>query len=185
MKCATELTERLHKGDREALFSLMSIYYNDLFRYGIRFTSDKDLTKDIIGQFFLHIWDHRDQFSKAENIQAYILVSFKRFLIHYLRKISQQLNFTEEQTSCVEHSYEEYIIAWQDNEMVRDSLSRAIQSLPQRQKELVQLRFYDQLSYKEIAERTSLAPRTIYNKLHEALKKLKVHSLVEQLRRRG
>jgi len=63
---AAKLTDRLKHGDREALFSMMTCYYNDLFRYGIRFTSDKDLTKDIIGQFFLHIWDNRKRFAAAE-----------------------------------------------------------------------------------------------------------------------
>src|SRR5215217_7153221 len=108
MKSAAELTERLHNGDTEALFSLMSLYYNDLFRYGIRYTADKDLTKDIIGQFFLHVWDHRNQFVKAGNMQAYMLISYRHFLINYLKKISRELTFTDEQTPCVEYSYEDY-----------------------------------------------------------------------------
>jgi RNA polymerase sigma-70 factor (ECF subfamily) len=182
MKTATELAKRLQQGNPEALFSLVSTFYNQLFRYGIRFTADKDLTKDLISQFFLHVWDHREQLAKAEHVEAYLMVSFRNFLLNYHRKISRQLDLSE--SELVEYSYEDYIIAWQDKEAVRGMLLQAMQSLSTRQRELIQLRYYEQLSCEEIAGRTGLSLRTIYNKLHQALKKLRTHSLVESLRKR-
>jgi RNA polymerase sigma factor (sigma-70 family) len=183
MLTAAELNNRLRNGNKEALFSMMSFYYNDLFRYGIKFTADKDLTKDIIGQFFLHIWDHRDKFSAADNVKCYLIVSYKRFLIDYLKKISRQLNLPDNETSSVEYSYEEYIIASQEKEYTRILLTKIIESLPPREKQLVQLRYYDQLSYKEISDKTSLSMRTVYNKLHEAIKRIRGHALSENIRR--
>lgn len=183
MLTAAELNYRLRHGDKEALFSMMLFYYNDLFRYGIKFTADKDLTKDIIGQFFLHIWDHRDKFSAADNIKSYLIVSYKRFLVDYLKKISRQLNLPGSENSSVEYSYEEYIIACQDKENTKVLLTKIIQSLPAREKQLVQLRYYDHLSYKEISDKTSLSIRTVYNKLHEAIKRIRGHALSENIRR--
>lgn len=177
----TKLTNRLKQGDREALFAMMSLYYNDLFRYGIRFTSDKDLTKDIIGQFFLHIWDHRKQFSTAENIKGYLVVSFKHFLVQYLQKISQQLNIAHNDGELYEYPYEDYIIACQNEEEVKKLLKTAVESLPPRQRELVQLRFYERLTHEEIAAKTSLAIRSVYNHLHEAIKKLRSPLLKESI----
>ena len=181
MEDTTKLTELLRNGDKEALFSMMSFYYNDLFRYGIKFTADKDITKDIIGQFFIHVWDHRRQFCAAENFKCYLVVSFKRFVIDYLRKISRQLNLADYEVQGYEFSYEDYIIAWQSEESVKALLYKAIQELPERQRELIQLRFYEQLSYEEIAIRTSLSIRTVYNKLYEAIKKLRCPVLKESI----
>lgn len=178
-----KLTERLRSGDKEALFSMMHFYYNDLFRYGIKFTADKDLTKDIIGQFFLHIWDHRQNFTSAENIKGYLIVSFKRFVIGYLTKISRQLDIEELQPDTYEYPYEDYIIAWQSEETLKTILRDAIEQLPERQRELVRLRFYEQLSYEEIAQKTSLSIRTVYNKLHEAIKKLRSPVLKDNISR--
>jgi RNA polymerase sigma factor (sigma-70 family) len=110
------------------------------------------------------------------------MVSFRNFLLNYHRKISRQLELSD--SELVEYSYEDYIIAWQDKEAVRRMLLQAMQSLSMRQRELVQLRYYEQLSCEEIAGRTGLSLRTIYNKLHEALKKLRTHSLVESIRKR-
>ncbi len=182
METSQQLTQQIKQGNHEALFSLMSLHYNELFRYGIRFTADKDLTKDLIGQFFLHVWDHRHQFARVKNVEAYLLVSFRHFLLNYHRKISRQLELPD--SGLIEFSYEEYLIAWQEKEMVRNTLSEALQSLPERQRQLVQLRFYEQLSNDEIARRTGLSLRTVYNKLHEALKKLRSHSLLECIRKK-
>jgi RNA polymerase sigma-70 factor (ECF subfamily) len=181
MQLTTKLTERLRNGDKEALFSMMAFYYNDLFRYGIKFTADKDITKDIIGQFFIHVWDHRQQFCAAENFKCYLIVAFKRFVIDYLRKISRQLNLSDYEAQVYEYSYEDYIVAWQSEESVKALLHKAIQELPERQRELIQLRFYEQLSHEEIAIRTSLSIRTVYNKLHEAIKKLRSPLLKESI----
>jgi RNA polymerase sigma factor (sigma-70 family) len=48
-----------------------------------------------------------------------------------------------------------------------------INDLPNRQKELIALRFYEGLNYEEIVQRTGLSHRTVYNKIHEGIKKLK------------
>jgi len=53
-------------------------------------------------------------------------------------------------------------------------LMNHINDLPNRQKELIVLRFYEGLSYEEIVYKTGLSHRTVYNKIHEALKKLKL-----------
>jgi RNA polymerase sigma factor (sigma-70 family) len=184
MVTATELTARFRSGNKDALFSMMSLYYNDLFRYGLKFTADKDLTKDIIGQFFLHIWDHRENFFAAENLAGYVMVSYKHFLTNYLHRISRQLNIPNYETDLVEYSYEEYIIACQDEENRRKILFAIIQTLPERQKQLVQFRYYEQLSIEEIARRTSLSVRTVYNKLHEAIKKIRAALATEEIRKR-
>jgi len=49
-----------------------------------------------------------------------------------------------------------------------------INELPNRQRELIVLKFYEGLTYEEIVQKTGLSHRTVYNKIHEALKKLKM-----------
>ena len=81
-----------------------------------------------------------------------------------------------------EQSYEDYLVGQVCNEELAHVLKIAIAALPVRQRKLLQLRFYEQLGFEEIAERTSLSVRTIYNKLHEAIKKLRSNSSIQKLR---
>lgn len=185
MSSAAELTSRLRKGEQEALFALMTLYYNDLYRYSLRFTADQDLAKDIISQFFLHIWNHHQRAGEADNIKAYLVVSFRRFAVAYLKKMTRELNIESSGNEGYEYSYEDCLIASQQDEHTKSVLTEALRSLPARQLQLVQLRFYDQLTIEEIAARTSLTVRTIYNKLHEAIKKLRSHACLEKAHREG
>lgn len=180
-----KLHSQLQSGNEEAIFSLMAMYYNDLFRYGIRFTADAENTKDIVNQFFLHLWDYRDKFAAADNIKAYLIVSFKRFLINELRKSFPFTSIADYPEELMEHSYEDYIIHFQEDESLRAAMHHSIQALPARQKELLVLRFYDNLSYEEIASKSSLSVRTVYNKIHLALKKLRSLELLQQIRKNG
>ena len=167
----------------DALFSIMTLYYKDLFRYGIRLTADVENTKDIVNQFFLHAWEQREKFVAAENIKAYLLVSFKRFLINHLRKSFPFKNIADYPEEPMEHSYEDYIICFEENEALKKALYESLQLLPGRQKELLVLRFYDNMSYEEIAEKNSLSIRTVYNKIHLALKRLRSFELLQQIRK--
>jgi RNA polymerase sigma-70 factor (ECF subfamily) len=176
------LSKQLQKGDQDALFSIMLLYYNDLFRYALKFTADPQLTKELVNQFFIHIWDNKEKFFAAETIKPYIIVSFKRFLFaHYKKnKVNKIPGYGENE--LIELPYEAYIISLERQDNVRNALSQALNKLPKRQKQLVQLRFYEQLTYEEIAKKTSLTIRTIYNKLHEALKRLRSNELFEKTR---
>lgn len=167
--------------NEEAFFRIMNQYYDDLFRYGIKFTSNADSTKDCLNQFFIHFWESREKLEKADNLKAYLFVSYKRWLVNYLRQQQKDrlLHLSENlQNNLYEKSYEDYLIATIKEGELAQVLRNAIEGLPPRQKQLLQLRFYEHLSYEEISRKTLLSTRTVYNKLHEAIKKLRSGKLL-------
>lgn len=180
-----EENKRILSNERsnEIYFQLVKEYYNDLFKYGMRFTADIDNTKDILNQFFLDIWTQRDKIVGAHNRKAYLMVSFKRYIINYLKRTFPFKSVADFPEEPMEHSYEDYIIRFQENEELKTALHDSIQELPVRQKELLLQRFYEDLSYEEMALKNSLSIRTIYNKIHLALKKLRTKQLLHQVRK--
>ena len=52
-------------------------------------------------------------------------------------------------------------------------MAAAINKLPARLRQLLLMKYYENLSYEEIADRTGLSLRTIYNKNHEAITRLR------------
>ena len=177
------LQEQLHAGDEQALFSLVLLYYNDLFRYALKFTAEPELTKELVNQFFIHAWENRSSFSGAKKLQPYLMVSFKRFLIAWHRTSQKNAFSTLEDIDLSAQPYEEYIISLQRDTHLKEALHEAIQSLSRRQKQLVHMRFYEQLTYEQISATTSLSIRTIYNKINIALKKLRSNKLLQRLDR--
>ena len=71
-------------------------------------------------------------------------------------------------------SYEEILILQEENDQRQQELQRALDTLTPRQKEIIVLKYFEELSYCETAERTGLEVNTLYKILHEGLKNLKV-----------
>ena len=59
-----------------------------------------------------------------------------------------------------------------DEEMKR-KLYRAIQQLTPRQKELIDLMFFEGYSYRQIAEHTAQSVKTVYNTMYNAIRLLR------------
>ena len=174
-----------HLPGEEALFSLMGLYYDELFRYGVKFTADVEETKDALNQFFIHFWDNRDKLEKVENLKGYLFVSYKRWLIVHLQKLQKlrPLYLSENLANELsEQSYEDFLVKQIRDEELSLVLKDAIKALPPRQRQLLQMRFYEHMGFEEIGQRTSLTVRTVYNKLHEAIKKLRSNKRIDKFR---
>lgn len=169
--------ERLLKGDKEALYELYTKYYHTLLFIGLKNIHDSDLVKDVIQQQFLYLWEKRNTLMEAKNVRSYIIISFLRRLtsdwVKARKTVNLEVAYSKKEEEGFETSYEETLIIKDDHEAVSKNLMAVINELPARQRELIMLKFYEGLSYNAITQRTGLTHRTVYNKIHEALYKIK------------
>lgn len=177
MKSDETLWEGLRNGDQDMFLSLYNRYYHCLLFTGLKEIRDAQLVKDTIQQLFLYLWEKRETINMARNVKSYLITSFLRKLTADWKK--------SDNTSClqiVHRNYdtdipanpEEYLIRKDEQHYLFKLLAGYVNELPARQKELIRLKFYEGLSYEEIVKQTSLSHRTVYNKIHEALKKLRL-----------
>jgi len=167
----------LQKGDKEMLLALYKKYYHSLLFIGLKEIKDAQVVKDTIQQLFLNLWEKRTSIEEARNIRTYIITSFLRKLNYDWKRSgktgSLQViwnNFSKDP----QPNPEEGLIRKDEQYHSFKLLMQHINELPNRQRELIVLKFYEGLSYDEIVQRTGLSHRTVYNKIHEGLKKLKL-----------
>ena len=168
--------EKMRLGDKQALFELYNSMYFHLIRFGLKIKADDELVKDCVNQVFLNLWDKRSRLTPVDNVKAYLMTSLKRCMLDqlsYLDKMSVAVSRMGVEEDQSELSYEEIIIRLQDNDELRDKLRLAIGKLTPRQMELIQLRFFEGLSYEEIADKTSQTVKTAYNTIYDAIKMLR------------
>lgn len=72
-----------------------------------------------------------------------------------------------------EISYEDYITKIQTDSVIKAKLQRSVKKLTERQRELLQYRFFDSMDYDEIAAKCGISKKTAYNIIYDALSKLK------------
>ncbi len=171
-----EIWARLRAGDRDALLNLYNYHYVGLINYGLKLTGDRELTNDCITQILLRLWDKRQQLPVVENPRSYLLTCLRHELFAERkaeRKRAAGGRSFQRDGAGSEPSYEEYIIQLQTNKALAEKLTRALNRLSTREKELLRLKFFEDLDYDEIASRCGITKRTAYNTIHSALKILK------------
>lgn len=169
------LWTRFLKGDNQVLSLIYLQYSNALFDYGCRFTVDKDLVKDCIQEVFCTLIRTRKNLSETDNIRLYLLKSLKRRIIRDLKSASGKPQLFNDQ----DYSFD---LLWSDSlddqlneldEEKRQLLSSAMQSLTDRQKEAIYLRFNRGLEYEEISFLLSLNYQSSRALIHRAIEKLR------------
>jgi RNA polymerase sigma-70 factor (ECF subfamily) len=166
---------QLRSGDQQSLLRLYKEYYVGLINFGVKMTDNVELTNDCISQMMLKLWDKRNTLSEVKNVRSYLITCLKNELLIELRKQNKirsgDINF--DYVNQHELSYEEHLIQLQASLDVKNSLSRAFSRLTKREKQLLELKFFEDLSYDEIAVKCDITKRTAYNIIHEALRTLK------------
>ncbi|MBS1749498.1 MAG: sigma-70 family RNA polymerase sigma factor [Bacteroidetes bacterium] len=180
------LWEGFLKGDKDLFLALYNKYYHTLFFIGLREIKDAQLVKDTIHQLFLYLWDKRGNIQRANNVKSYLITSFLRKLSDDWRKAGRITNLqvvSNDYSSDTQLTPEESLIQKEEQHYLFKTLTNFINELPARQRDLIFMKFYEGLSYNEIVEQTGLSHRTVYNKIHEALKKIKLE--ISQSRKAG
>ena len=166
--------QALKNGDAQALSGLVRKYYRDLHDYGWRMSRDRAVAEDCIQDLFAELWSRREKLGDVRFVKSYLIKSLRRRLI----KASPSVRFVDidgvrEPTIGIIFSHEEFLIREQDVSDREARLARALNALAPRQREIIYLRFYENLTYEEISEAMSLGIPTLYDLLSKAIKKLR------------
>lgn len=172
------LWDRFRAGQLPAFTELYNTYVQTLYNYGKRFTADSDLIEDCIQDLFVELWHKKETLGDTDSPKHYLLKSLRNRLF---RRFSQYQKFTsdglEEYDFEVELSYELSLIDEQAAVQQRDQLQQALRQLTKRQREIIFLKFYENLSYEEIATVMSLEVKSAYNLVSKAVEAIKRYLL--------
>ena len=170
------LWERFCKGDRDALGTIYRGNVDDLFHYGMHFCRDSEIVKDCLQDLFQCLWLEREHVSSdVQNIRYYLLSSLRRRLLRSL--IKYRKSNTESSSASFDFELippqEEIIIQNETYHQQVTQLREGIATLSRRQREAIYLRFYQNLSYADIAHLMSMKVDSVYNLISKAIGLLK------------
>jgi len=168
--------DRMKSGDEKALAEIFTFFYSDLYRYGIKMFDLPDLIKDSIQDVFMRIWEKRDTIGDVQNPKAYLISSVRRKLFENKGPRSSEISdelLNNEGKQNFSFSAMEFMEMAEISLQIRNSLTQAINNLPERQRELVFLRFYYNLKYLEIAKIMEVNEQTVRNMMQRALSNLR------------
>ncbi|MEQ8469644.1 MAG: sigma-70 family RNA polymerase sigma factor [Marinoscillum sp.] len=162
---------RLLKKEKAALAYFFRKYYSLLFNYGLKICRDERLVEDTIQDVFVKIWNTRN-LPEVTNPKSYVLIIFKNALLDKLKEAKKlgSGTFTFDHDT---ESIQEKIIEDESMRAVRTQIDIGLDLLPARQREILYLRFYNDLDYQEIADVLGINYQSVRNSIHESMKKLR------------
>ncbi|WP_207423321.1 RNA polymerase sigma factor [Desertivirga brevis] len=164
-------------GNQQAFLELYRQHYLGLINYGMKFTHDRELANEYIIKVLAQLWEMRAQLPEVSSPRSYLLTCLRRELLHHfkaedLRKVKEGMAAGSETDQL---TYNDYFERIQENSVLRDSLFKIMEKLTERQKELLTMKFFRDMSYDEIAKELGISKRTAYNIINEAIKTLRSH----------
>lgn len=159
------------------------INFDDLFRYNYRplclyalhYLQDVDLSEDIVQESYAALWEKLQEGEHILNRKSYLYMMVRNRCLDHLRKKGIPTESLK--------PYDTYGIIDDDDAQERSQteakLWTAIDSLPEKCREVFIMSKRDGLKYEEIAEELGLSVNTVRNQISKALKVLKegVHKL--------
>ncbi|MEX2564991.1 MAG: sigma-70 family RNA polymerase sigma factor [Cyclobacteriaceae bacterium] len=173
-----QLWIEFRQGNEDSFAQIYNKYILSMYNYGERITSDKELIEDSIHDVFVELWKQRSSIGQAFSIKHYLFKALKRKIVYNLtrerRIVTNKLKRGEHDFEIV-LSPEFHLITNEASEQQKESLQKAINFLSKRQKEAITLKFYDNLSFKEVADLLSISVKSTYTLIYRAIDILKLH----------
>lgn len=167
------------EGNDKSFAIIYQRHIEQLISYGYKLSYDRELVHDCIQEVFMDLFLKRKKLSvNIENLKAYLFVAFRNGLI---KEISKSRKFeTLDTDKCkeylifnVEYSFQYKLIKLEISNERRNCLKDVINSLPSRQKEIIYLKFEEELGYSEISEIMKLSVESARKLLYRALLSLR------------
>jgi len=168
-ECDEVIWNTLKNNNKEAFAVIYYRFFNTLLHRGLQISSDKELVKDCIHDLFLEIWINKINLATPLSVKSYLIVSLRRKIMRKLKKFrSLQTEMNRLPREFV-NSKEDQIISEQFMHDQEFMIIRAVNSLTRRQKEAIQLKFYSNLRYEEIAGMMKISTDSVYNLVSKAI----------------
>ncbi len=160
----------LASGDPDALGFLYDTFADKLFNSALWITANRELAKDALHDVFVEIWHYRASLANVVRTYSYLSRVMHNILYKKLKAAGQlPLTIDAHEMAVPDENAEEKMIAENISEENLSRLRRACTHLTGRQQTVIRLRFYEGLSYKQIAARLRMNYQSVNNLVFRTL----------------
>lgn len=164
----SDLVSLIAEGDRSAFKLLYTRYLNNLYRYAFLMCNNKETSEEIVQELFVKVWEKRADLTRVNSIKAYLYRCTKNMLLDYVRKQQMEsriYDLLQQSTPSSATDCDNRVIHSQYYSLIRE----AIQQLPKKRRQIVEMRTYDELSLDEIAANLSISKSVVKKQLYQGI----------------
>jgi len=167
-----ELLDRVGDRDRRAFEVLYHRYHRRLFGYLLRLTAGRvEMVEEVLNDAMLVVWRSASDFRGRSRVSTWVFgIAYRKALKALARRKRQRETNEDEAPEPVAPGGPEHDL---DRGETARAVSAALASLPAEQRAVVELTYYRQLPYREIAEIVGCPVNTVKTRMFHARRRLR------------
>lgn len=163
---------RLAKRDETAFEQVFKEHFKNLHAYACSMLKDDMAAEEMVQNVFFKIWERAENLTISGSLAAYLYRAVNNESLNYLKhqKVKEAhalhvayLNPTQRETPSKTLQAKE----------LESRLQKALNELPEQCRTIFQMSRFEELRYREIADRLGLSVKTVENQMSKALKVLR------------
>lgn len=171
-----QIWHNFKQGSEEAYAYMYNTYFFILFNYGRQFCSSRDLIKDCIQDLFVELWEKRERLGDTDAIKYYLFKCLRRKITkklpkHHFIAVDKEMIASDAFPMVLPLEYH-MIEELKEKEKVQ-RLRQAVNALSVKQREVIFLTFYENLTQQQVALVLSVEIKTVRNLLWKSIKALR------------
>ncbi|MET7001405.1 RNA polymerase sigma factor [Chitinophaga defluvii] len=166
------------EGDERSFERIYQLYYSQLANYGSKFTHDTGVIEEAVQDLFLKLWKNRDNIGTTPSVKHYLFKAFRRTLSRKLQKQDRFFLLPGNDNDLFfrfELSQEQLLLRHEHLLELKKQVDNILSTLTNRQREVIYLKFYEDLTYEEIADLLQMQVGGVYKLTYRALDRLREH----------
>ncbi|HEX7501829.1 MAG TPA: sigma-70 family RNA polymerase sigma factor [Acidobacteriota bacterium] len=173
------LIKKTLRGDRRAFEELMRKYEKKIFSFVVRMVRNEDTAVDLTQDFFFKIFTVLEKYNFEYKFSTWAYRICYNLVIDHIRRNQAQVDSLDDETVSARDMLDSENVSREDGFQVlaraetRDYVWRVVDQIPLKFRELILLRYIQDLKYEEIAAITSLPVGTVKNRIFKAKEILK------------
>jgi RNA polymerase sigma-70 factor (ECF subfamily) len=175
-----KLLERFVAGDEAAFRDILNQYKDSLYSFLARFLNQRDLVEDVFQETFLQLYTSRSSFDTSRPIRPWLFTIAANKARDALRKqqrtstasfgtISEATDMSIDDVVNTLASFETTPYEEVEKGETADMVRQVIADMPENLRGILLLAYFDQFSYKQMAEILSIPIGTVKSRLHAAV----------------
>ncbi len=167
------IVQKMIEGDMDAFKYFFEKYYADLCNFVNIYVNDRILAEEIVQDIFVYFWENKAQLRLNHSVKAYLFNASKYRSLNEIRNKNTRDRIHTELAKSNFYNVSEDNDNFFDPEKFQETLSKALEQLPAKCKEIFILSKHENLSNKDIALKLNISIKTVENQMTIAFKKLR------------
>lgn len=167
------LFQKLAHGDETAYTALFHLFTPRLIPYMVKITRDEQLAKELLQETFLKLWTNRLDLLQVREPTAWLFRIAANNCYMYLRTQANRLKILDQLPNIDTENHD--VAQYAEGKELQNIIRKAIEKLPQRRRQIFQMKTEEGYSIQQISEALGISAQTVKNEIGIARKSVHIY----------